>query len=139
MKTLRLTAKDFDDHNFYCGKENVSGFDGDVVISENLGRVMFDKIKVSGSLVVMLGSEIDVQAEIETGGEISAGGSIRAGANGIKAKKGITAKGGIATIGDIVTGGDIVSGEGISALSIVCNGEILFKTMLSTSSCMWTK
>lgn len=45
MKTLRITSKDVKETNYhwkeYIGKTDVSGFDGNIEIEENLGYVRF--------------------------------------------------------------------------------------------------
>jgi hypothetical protein len=63
MKTLILTRNDFEkSHNYwsdYVGKEDLSDFDGNVEIIENLGCVKFKNIKVKGYLLAKAGSGIE--------------------------------------------------------------------------------
>ena len=62
MKTLRLTEKDFKETDYYwkeyCGKEDVSDFDGNIEIEGNLSYVRFDSMKVSGHIWAEAGTSI---------------------------------------------------------------------------------
>ena len=80
MKTLRLTEKDFKETDYYwkeyCGKEDVSDFDGNIEIEGNLSYVRFDSMKVSGHIWAEAGTSIKAGDGIEAGTSIKAGLSI---------------------------------------------------------------
>jgi hypothetical protein len=148
MQTLTLTRSDFrksgSGWSDYIGNENIADFDGNLEIEENLGKVLFPSLNVSGSVVARSGSGIrsvlgiqsggsikagwgidagdDIQAgqSIEAGWAINAGEGIRAGQNveavtSIKAGAGINAGGNIKSGAGIRPGGYISSGGHISA------------------------
>ena len=83
MKTLRLTAKDFKETNFYwkeyIGTEDVSDYDGNIEIEANLGYVRFDSLKAKGYIIAKSGSGIKAGNGIEAGDGIEAGNGIEAG------------------------------------------------------------
>ena len=95
MKTLQLTAKDFKQSESYwkdyIGSEDLSDFQGNIEIEENLGYVNFAKIKVSGFIFAKAGTGIKAGEGIEAGWGIKAGEGIEAG-SGIEAGLSITCK-----------------------------------------------
>ena len=100
MKTITLTKADFNDKNEYVGKHDVSNFDGNLEIAENLGAVFFREVSVTGNLLAKAGSGIEAGSGIKAGGGIKAGLDIEAGWGievgwGIEAGEGIEASSGI--------------------------------------------
>ena len=84
METLRLTKKDFKDikdscYKEYCGKQDVSDFDGNIEIESNLGYVRFNSIKAKGYIIAEAGSGIEAGWGIKAGTGIEAGWGIKAG------------------------------------------------------------
>lgn len=80
MKTLKITAKDIKKSTSYwsnyIGKEDLSNFDGNVEIDNNLGWVRFDSISVTGHLLAGSGTGIVAGLGIVAGDGIQAGLSI---------------------------------------------------------------
>lgn len=143
MKTLKLTEKDFKDtdsyYKIYCGKTDVSNYDGHIEIEGDLGWVYFEGnlsatghissgagtgieagkgIKagewIKAGLGIKAGLEIEAGCWVEAGEGIEAGTVIKAG-YGIKADWGIEAGGGIEAGDGIEAGLEIKAGEGIKA------------------------
>ena len=89
MKTLKITSKDVKDTNYYwkeyIGKTDVSDYDGNIEIEENLGYVRFSgNVKAKGYILAKAGSGIKAGWGIEAGSGIEAGWGIEAG-DGIEA------------------------------------------------------
>jgi len=94
MKTLNITSKEVKETKYYYKEyigEDVSDFEGNIEIEENLGCVRFSSIKANGYIWAKEGSEIEAGEGIEAGWRIKAGSEIEAG-EGIKAGEGITCK-----------------------------------------------
>ena len=94
MKTLNITSKEVKETKYYYKEyigEDVSDFEGNIEIEENLGCVRFSSIKANGYIWAKEGSEIEAGRGIEAGLGIKAGSEIEAG-EGIKAGEGITCK-----------------------------------------------
>ncbi|MCP4761326.1 MAG: DUF342 domain-containing protein [archaeon] len=158
MKTLKLTVKDFKGtdsfYEDYCGKEDVSNFDGNIEIAEELNWVRFFNLKASGNIIasntdisalsIEAGKDIRAQRvatelEIKSGGNIVAKGWIEAG-QGIRAKGNIEAFHEIEAGLSIEAGGNIIAGSGIRAgLSITSKGMIKFRTQLFAGVCVSRK
>jgi len=135
MKTLKLTKKDFKETNSYykeyIGKEDVSDYDGNIEIEENLGWVNFKSLKAKGYILALAGSGIEAGEGIKAGSGIKAGLGIEAGW-GIKAGSGIEAGSGIKA------GLGIEAGSGIEAgLSITCKLVIKFSYKIFAGICTW--
>ena len=97
MKTLNITSKEVKETKYYYKEyigEDVSDFEGNIEIEENLGCVRFSSIKANGYIWAKEGSEIEAGEGIEAGSEIKAGRGIKAGW-GIEAGEGIEAGWGI--------------------------------------------
>ena len=114
MKILKLRKKDFKDTQYYwkeyCGKTDVSSFEGSIEIEGKLGYVRFaGRLSATGYIFAEAGSGIEAGEGIKAGSGIEAGWGIKAG-SGIEAGEGIKA------------GSGIEAGGGIEAgLSIRCN------------------
>ena len=92
MKTLNITSKEVKETKYYYKEyigEDVSDFEGNIEIEENLGCVRFSSIKANGYIWAKEGSEIEAGEGIEAGSEIKAGRGIKAGW-GITCKKELT-------------------------------------------------
>ena len=98
MVTLKLTAEHFKQTQYYykeyIGQDDLSNFNGNLEIAENLGWVKFTSLKISGYIFAKAGSGIEAGGGIEAGWSIKAGWGIEAG-SGIKAGWGIKAGEGI--------------------------------------------
>ena len=83
MKTLKLTAKDFREtdsyYKEYCGKEDVSNYDGHIEIEGNLSYVFFYTLSATGHIWAEAGTGIEAGEGIEAGWGIKAGWGIEAG------------------------------------------------------------
>ena len=75
MKTLKLTAKDFREtdsyYKEYCGKEDVSNYDGHIEIEGNLSYVFFHTLSATGHIWAEAGTGIEAGEGIEAGLTIS--------------------------------------------------------------------
>ena len=95
MKTLKLTAKDFREtdsyYKEYCGKEDVSNYDGHIEIEGNLSYVFFHTLSATGHIWAEAGTGIEAGEGIEAGTGIKAGWGIKAG-EGIEAGLTISCK-----------------------------------------------
>ncbi len=135
MKTLKLTAKDFKDtdsyYKEYCGKEDVSNYDGHIEIEGSLGYVFFTKLSATGHIFAKAGTGIEAGEGIKAGGGIEAGWGIEAGL-GIEAGEGIKAGGGIKAGEGIEAGGGIKAG-----LYITCKLVLRFSIKLFAGICYW--
>ena len=82
MKTIKLTAKDFDSNNQYKGDIDFSNYydnDFNVEIEANLGWVSFLALRVKGYIQALTGTGIKAGEGIEAGWGIEAGEGIEAG------------------------------------------------------------
>jgi hypothetical protein len=137
METLRLTKKDFKDikdsyYKEYCGKQDISDFDGNIEIESNLGYVRFNSIKAKGYIVAEAGSGIKAGEGIEAGWGIKAGEGIEAG-SGIKAGLSISCKLSLNIFARIFTGlaiwkrsSDLTDEEKTITCGKLENGEVCF-------------
>ena len=168
MKTLKITSRDVEDTNYswkkYIGKTDVSDYDGNIEIDENLGCVRFSgDVKASGYILAKEGSGIKarlgieaglgikVGLGIETGWGIKAGLGIETGygikagygiktKSGIKAGWGIEARDGIVAEDGIVAGWGIKAGLGIRAgYGISCKLELDIGLRIFAGLCLWRK
>ncbi len=157
MNTLKLTKKDFDAQGKYIGKTDVSDYQGNIEIDENLGWVSFVKLVAIGYIYAEAGSGIKAGEGIKAGWGIEAGWGIKAGSGieagwgieagsgikagwGIKAGEGIKAGWGIKAELGIKAGWGIEAGEGIvSGLFITCKLSLQFSTRIFAGICWWRK
>ena len=151
MKTLKLKAKDFTKVNNYLeytGKEDVSNFNGNIIIEGDLGVVRFNSLRASGDIIAIssgievikdiIGWRIKAQGKIHAGKNIKAGWGIEAGRGikagwGIEAGRGIKAGWGIEASNSIVAIQGIIAGKGIIAGCNIMAGEEI--NCNSTISC----
>lgn len=156
MKRHTITKEQLNDKGEYIGDVDVSNFDGDLFIEDELWTVFFKSIRVTGSIIIGKGTNIKtiniIRAEgnifagrnIWSDGYISSGGSIKAegclfGCNinakgniyssgNIEAKVDLCSHGSIRSDGNIYVGRDIrLGGDLISRIVIKVGGYILAK------------
>ena len=165
MKTLKLTAKDFkytDSHyKEYCGKADVSDYEGNIEIEGGLSYVFFKKLSAKGYILAEAGTSIEAGEDIKAGKGIEAGWCIKAGwcieagtgieagtsieagwgikaGMGIKAGEGIKAGTSIKAGWGIEAGWCIEAGKGIEAgLSITCKLVLSFSIKAFAGICTW--
>jgi len=136
MKTLILTAKDFKKsdsyYKLYCGKEDVSNYEGNIEIEENLGWVKFNGyVSAKGSIYAGAGTGIMAVEGIRADESIRVGWGIETDGN-------IGAGWGIEVGMYIQAGGSITAAEGITAgLSISCKLSLKFAYRLFAGTATW--
>ena len=84
MDTLKLTKNDFKETKYYykeyCGKTDVSNYEGNIEIEEGLGYVKFNGwLRATGYILAKAGSGIKAGEGIEAGEGIKAGEGITSG------------------------------------------------------------
>ena len=135
MNTLKIT-KDHIKDGKYVGP-SVEQYDGSIEIAANLGQIVFDRIRVTGSITAGSGTSIKAGMSIKAGGSIEAGWSIKAG-EFIKAGWSIKAGGSIEAGWSIEAGGSIEAREGIQAqLSITADLSIKSGLRVFAGLCSW--
>ena len=119
MQTLKITKEHFKKSDSYwldyIWDTDVSDYDGNIEIDENLWYVRFNSIKAKWYILSKAGSGIEAGDGIKAGWGIEAGSGIKAG-DGIKAGWGIKA-----------------------GLSIKCALGITWKYLLFAGTCTWKK